>query len=90
MFVSALKMLQQGGHCLPTQHCRANIAYQLATLLLALVKLFTLLFLAAVKERLKFEQGPLKQAIDRWDVASTSSSRERAEFVKQFQEILYS
>ena len=67
-----------------------TLLVNLPLLLSALVKLFTPLFPAAVKERLKFEQGPLKQVVDLRDVASTSSSRERAEFVQQLQDILYS
>ena len=67
-----------------------TLLLNLPVLLSALVKLFTPLFSQAVKERLKFQQGPLKQVQDLRDVASASSSPARAEFVQQLQKILYS
>jgi len=66
-----------------------TLLLNLPGLLSALVKLFTPLFPERVKERLKFQQGPLKNVKDLRDVASTSSSKARTEFVQQLDDLLY-
>lgn len=67
-----------------------TLLLNLPRLLSALVKLFTPLFPERVKERLKFQQGPLQSVQDLRDVASSSASPARTEFVRQLDEILYS
>lgn len=66
-----------------------TLLLNLPALLSALVKLFTPLFPEKVKERLKFQQGPLRNVQNLLDVSSSSSSPARTEFVRQLDELLY-
>ena len=67
-----------------------TLLLNLPALLSALVKLFTPLFSAEVKARLKFVQGPLKDVSDLTLVATPSKSSERATFVQQLDDVIYS
>jgi hypothetical protein len=66
-----------------------TLLLNLPVLLSALVKLFTPLFPDSVKRRLKFEQGPLKNVVQLADLAKPDSPQ-RAEFLRQLDEIVYS
>ena len=66
-----------------------TLLLNLPGLLSALAKLFTPLFSKEVKDRLKFQQGPLKDVSDLQQVATSASGAERTTFVKQLDEIIY-
>lgn len=66
-----------------------TLLLNLPRLLSALVKLFTPLFPKEVKERLKFQQGPLQDVSDLQLVASTASGVERDTFIKQLDNVVY-
>lgn len=66
-----------------------TLLLNLPTLVSALVKLFTPLFPESVQKRLKFKQGPLKNVNDLVQIASTSQSPARIEFLQQIDDILY-
>jgi hypothetical protein len=73
----------------PPTYAGPTLLLNLPTLLSALVKLFTPLFPDSVKQRLKFQQGPLKNVQTLVDVASSSTVPARSEFVQQLDDILY-
>jgi hypothetical protein len=66
-----------------------TLLLNLPLLVAALVQLFTPLFPKAVKDRLKFQQGPLKDVNDLRQVASQSQSLEYKTFMKQLDDLLY-
>lgn len=67
-----------------------TLLLNLPKLLSALVKLFTPLFPDAVKQRLKFVQGPLKDVQDLRLIGSSSKAPERTQFLSQLEEVLSS
>jgi CRAL/TRIO domain len=67
-----------------------TLLLNLPGILSALVKLFTPLFPAEVKARLKFVQGPLKDVEDLQQVATSASGAARSKFVQQLDDIVYS
>jgi CRAL/TRIO domain len=69
-----------------------SLILNLPALLSALVKLFTPLFPEAVRQRIKFENGPLKKLSSLEQVASSKAdnSPERAAFLKDLDTIVYS
>lgn len=64
-----------------------TLLLNLPRLLGALVKLFTPLFPAAVRERLRFERGPLKDVEDLREIIVGGEKRD--EFMKQIDELVY-
>jgi len=66
-----------------------TLLLNLPGLLNALVKLFTPLFPAEVKARLKFVQGPLKDVSDLKQVATSATGSERTAFLKQLDDTIY-
>lgn len=65
-----------------------TLLLNLPSLLSALVKLFTPLFPDAVKQRLKFVQGPLRDVTDLRKIATNSQTPERAQFLSQLEAAL--
>jgi hypothetical protein len=78
---------KQANRIYPVALTGPTLLLNLPKLLSALVKLFTPLFPAAVRERIKFVQGPLSDVSDLSQVGRTGRKREA--FVKQLDEILY-
>jgi hypothetical protein len=74
----------------PSTYSGPTLLCNLPMLLSALIQLFTPLFPDAVKERLKFVQGPLSKVTNLRDIATTaSSSPARTEFLQQLNKALY-
>ena len=74
----------------PAAYTGPTLLLNLPVLVAALVQLFTPLFPESVKQRLKFQRGPLQNVADLTDIATRSSSAARREFVQQLDDILYS
>jgi hypothetical protein len=74
----------------PATYSGPTLLCNLPALLSALIQLFTPLFPDAVKERLKFVQGPLSKVTNLRDIATVSaSSPARNEFLQQLNQVLY-
>jgi hypothetical protein len=72
----------------PSTYTGPTLLCNLPILVSALVKLFTPLFPEKVKQRLKFVQGPLSNVSTLSDIATSSSSTKRTEFVQQLNDVL--
>ena len=79
---------RQAAAVYPASTAGPTLLLNLPTVLSALVKLFTPLFPAVVKERLRFAQGPLRSVADLTQVA-TAESVERMQFLRELDEMVY-
>lgn len=80
---------QQAATVYPSSLAGPTLLLNLPRLLAALVKLFTPLFPESVKERIKFQQGPLKGITD-LTLLVQPESKERQTFLAQLDELVYS